>query len=323
MRTRIVLAFSILLISLIVPILYLQAQPKVDQIGERLDKLDTFIGELKLEREEKKAEEARIEKKKAEVKKAQEAKKAVKTATALIKSLEAELLKVKKELEETKKSGSIVPTQPPKIIDNGVVPKQPLPNPKTSSIRLENETDEIARVKVNENFFDIEARKIKFVTVPAGQFTYQVLGIHEKPIFSELNEGQVYGLAIRNAPKGVKQDKIDKVKTEDPPSPLPSLPLEEEIPQKTIGGVRLINKNSMTIPFSVNGKTYRVEPSQEILVKVPLGRCTVGITGMTSQVWSYDIVEGTILRLGCSFSQSPSHGYYYPMQGYYPSCGFR
>lgn len=222
---------------------------------------------------------------------------------------------------EKKKLGPPVITES-RSFDKEIVPKQP-PNPKTSSVRLENETDEIAKVKINDTLVDVKARKIKFVTVPAGQFTYQVLGVHEKPILSELNEGQIYGLAIRNAPKGVK-DKIDKVKQEEPKPPLPMPPLEEEIPQKTVGGgVRLINNNSMTIPFSVNGKTYRVEPGQEILVKVPVGRCTVGFTGMTSQVWSYDVVEGTTLRLGCSFSQAPSHGYYYPMQGYYPRCGFR
>jgi len=416
-----------------IPHLFVYAQPKVEQMGNRLDQLDNFIGELKSEREEKKAQEARIQaelaKKKmeeakrlqaeadamkakeaedakikaelekqrqleeletakkivaearriqaeAEQKKANEARIAAelakkkeeearqlreaaekkrlddqkrlqaeaeakkfaekRAADELIKTLQSDLIKIRKELENLKTPLEIVPTQPPKkpvgsrSFDGGgsyFVPTQPppvpQPNPKTSSVRLENETDEIAKVKINDSTVDVEARKVKFVTVPAGQFTYQVLGVHEKPILSELNEGQVYGLAIRNAPKGVKQDTKQK---EDalPKPPPPTPPDEKELPQKPVGGsVRLFNRNSVTVPFGVNGKTYRVEPGQEILVKVPVGRCVVGFPGLTSQTWGYDIVEGTTLRLGCNLGSAPVQGYYYSQPGFYPSCGFR
>lgn len=327
-RSLLVVCIFLLLLCLSIFFNPLQLQTKeslayLEKISERLDKSDEFIKELKAEKdkiEATKLEKIRVEKAKAqaeqEQQKIEEAKRleaeieAKKVADKmLIEAMKAELDSLKAELAVLKKKPIEVAELKKKPIE--VVPRQP-PNPKTSSLRLENETDQLANIKVNDMFIEVPAKQIKFVTVPAGQFTYQVLGVHEKAILSELNEGQVYGLAIRNAPKMTKDD--TKVKEEE----LPPKPKLDEISKGNttlgMGNVRLINKNDVMASFVVNGKAYNVESGQEILVKVPVGHCTVGFS--TTQVWSYDIAEGATLMLdsftqaqdfqsqGCSFIQA-------------------
>jgi hypothetical protein len=205
----------------------------------------------------------------------------------LFKQLQTDIMDVRKDVDDIRRKQSYPPP----------APKQPPAVPQ-SSVRVENETSEPAMVQINEQLVEVGAKQTKFVTVPAGQFTYQIQGLHSKAILSELAEGQVYGLAVRAQKKKLAEMPQEQSK--------PPLPPKQDVPVKndesiTGGGqVTLYNKYTSKIVFRVNGKNYYVKPGSETLVRVPVGPCNVEFPGWSPRLWSYDVEEGFSARVGCT-----------------------
>jgi hypothetical protein len=101
--------------------------------------------------------------------------------------------------------------------------------PATSYVKVTNKGDKDFVVKINDKALNLKSKDFKFIEVEAGNFTYQVVGFHAKPITKNIKAGEIFGLNIDTS------DFVPPEKVEPKIEPLPQkekieLPIVEKKP---------------------------------------------------------------------------------------------